>query len=117
MRQSASFSSENQVTPRTSGWASSQAHMSAVQAALSPPAASGAAVSSTCTGRVVIAGTPATAKATMRLGDMDAGSELTIDVQVTVKVPIVGARVEEAVAEQIRNLLTADTEFTLAQIA
>ncbi len=69
------------------------------------------------TGRVSIAGTPATAKATMRLGDNAAGSELVIDVQVTVKVPIVGAKVEEAVAEQIRSLLTAETEFTLDQIA
>jgi hypothetical protein len=69
------------------------------------------------TGRVSIAGTPATAKATMRLGDTGGGSELAIDVQVTVKVPIVGAKVEEAVAEQIRNLLAAETEFTLAQIA
>jgi hypothetical protein len=69
------------------------------------------------TGRVSIAGTPATAKATMRLGDIDGGSELVIDVQVTVKVPIVGAKVEEAVADQIRSLLAAETEFTLGQIA
>ena len=69
------------------------------------------------TGRVSIAGTPATAKATMRLGDTDGGSELAVDVQVTVKVPIVGAKVEDAVAEQIRNLLAAETEFTLSQIS
>jgi hypothetical protein len=69
------------------------------------------------TGKVAIAGTPATAKATMRLGDTGGGSELVIDVQVTVKVPIVGAKVEEAVAEQIRKLLAAETEFTLSQLA
>lgn len=69
------------------------------------------------TGRVSIAGTPATAKAAMRLADTDGGSELAVDVEVTVKVPIVGSKVEEAVAEQIRNLLTAETDFTLSQLA
>ena len=53
----------------------------------------------------------------MRLGDTGGGSELVIDVQVTVKVPIVGGKVEEAVAEQVRNLLAAETEFTLSQLA
>ena len=68
------------------------------------------------TGRVSIAGTPATAKAAMRLADTGSGSELAVDVEVTVKVPIVGSKVEEAVAEQIRNLLSAETDFTLSQL-
>ena len=68
------------------------------------------------TGRVSIAGTPATAKARMRLTDTDGGSELVVDVEVTVKVPIVGAKVEEAVGEQIRQLLEAETAFTISQI-
>lgn len=68
------------------------------------------------TARVAIAGTPATAKATMRLADVDGGSELVVTVEVTVKVPIVGATVEEAVAEQIKQLLEAEAAFTLEQI-
>ncbi len=69
------------------------------------------------TARVSIAGTPATAKASMRLADNGGGSEFAADFEVTVKVPIVGSKVEEAVAEQIRNLLAAENEFTLSQIS
>lgn len=69
------------------------------------------------TGRVAIAGTPANAKATMRLTDTDGGgSELAVTVEVTVKVPVVGAKVEEGVGDQIRQLLEAETAFTLDQI-
>lgn len=68
------------------------------------------------TGKVAIVGTPATAKATMRLADVEGGSELVVTVVVTVKVPIVGAKVEEAVGEQIKRLLEAETGFTLEQI-
>ncbi|MDN5916216.1 MAG: DUF2505 domain-containing protein [Pseudonocardia sp.] len=67
-------------------------------------------------GRVAIAGTPATAKATMRMADIDGGSELVVNIVVTVKVPIVGAKVEEAVGEQIKRLLEAETGFTIEQI-
>lgn len=68
-------------------------------------------------GRVAIVGTPATAKATMRLADIDTGSELVVNIVVTVKVPIIGAKVEEAVGEQIKRLLEAETGFTLEQIS
>lgn len=68
------------------------------------------------TGRVAIVSTPATAKATMRLTDVGEGSELVVNIVVTVKVPIVGGKVEEAVGEQIKRLLEAETGFTLEQI-
>ncbi|MET0190617.1 MAG: DUF2505 domain-containing protein [Pseudonocardia sediminis] len=66
--------------------------------------------------RVAIAGTPATAKATMRIADAAGGSEFAVNIVVTVKVPIVGAKIEEAVGEQIKQLLAAETGFTLEQI-
>ena len=60
MRQSASLRNENHVTPRTSGCASSHVHASVVHAALSPPAPSGAPVSLTWMGRVLMACSSAT---------------------------------------------------------
>lgn len=69
------------------------------------------------TGSVQVVGTPATARSVMRIADVDGGSEIRIRAEVTVKVPIVGSRIEEAVAGQIEQLLAAETEFTLARIS
>jgi hypothetical protein len=69
------------------------------------------------TGSVKVVGTPATARSVMRIADVDGGSEIRIRAEVTVKVPIVGSRIEEAVAGQIEQLLAAETEFTLARVS
>ena len=69
------------------------------------------------TGSVQVVGTPATARSVMRIADVDDGSEVRIRAEVTVKVPLVGGRIEEAVAGQIAQLLEAETTFTLGQIS
>lgn len=67
---------------------------------------------------VLIKGTPASAVGGMRLHDVDAsGSELLVRADVTVKVPFVGGKIEAVIAEQVQNLLAAETEFTLAWLA
>lgn len=69
------------------------------------------------TGSVEVVGTPATARSVMRIVDVDGGSEVMIRAEVTVQVPLLGSRIEEAVAGQIEKLLAAETEFTLKQIS
>lgn len=70
------------------------------------------------TGTVQVVGTPATARSVMRIADVEGGgSEVRIRAEVTVKVPLVGAKVEEAVAEQIEQLLDAETRFTLSHVS
>jgi hypothetical protein len=68
---------------------------------------------------VVIHGTPASAEGRMRLADQDGtgGSEFTVHADVTVKVPLLGGRIEGVVAGQVRNLLAAETAFTLDWLA
>lgn len=69
------------------------------------------------TGTVRVVGTPATARSVMRIAAIDGGSEVRVRAEVTVKVPVVGSRIEEAVAGQIERLLAAETEFTLNRIS
>lgn len=69
------------------------------------------------TGSVVVVGTPATARSVMRVdGDGGSGSQIRIRAEVTVKVPLLGSKIEEAVAGQIEQLLSAETAFTLTQV-
>jgi hypothetical protein len=68
--------------------------------------------------QVAIPGTPASALGGMRLRDIDGGqSELHVRADVTVRVPLVGGKIEGVVAEQVQNLLAAETQFTLAWLA
>ena len=69
------------------------------------------------TGTVQVVGTPATARSVMRIADVEGGSEVRIRAEVTVKVPLVGAKIEEAVAGQIEQLLEAETQFTLSHVS
>lgn len=67
---------------------------------------------------VLIKGTPASAAGGMRLRDLDgAESELLVRADVTVKVPLLGGRIEGVIAEQVQNLLGAETQFTLEWLA
>lgn len=63
---------------------------------------------------VDVRGTPASAAGGMRLVDLDGGSsELDVYADVTVNVPLIGGRIEAAIAEQVKKLLAAETAFTL----
>lgn len=61
---------------------------------------------------VHIPGAPVTASGRMQLHDAPGGSEFAVLADVTVNVPFVGGRIEETIAEQVRNLLVAETAFT-----
>lgn len=50
--------------------------------------------------------------ATASLGDTPAGSELVIDGEVKVGVPLVGGRIEAVVAEELERLFQAEGKFT-----
>ncbi|MCE0767478.1 DUF2505 domain-containing protein [Pseudonocardia kujensis] len=65
---------------------------------------------------VELPGMPAGAQGTMRLAPKGEGSELVVNVDVTVKVPILGGKIEESVAQQIHRLLEMETEYTLSRI-
>ena len=60
-----------------------------------------------------IPGTPASADGALRLADVVGGSEFVVDASVTVKVPLIGGKIESMVAEQIEGLLAQETAFTL----
>jgi hypothetical protein len=62
---------------------------------------------------VKIAGAPASAVGTMALDDGDDGSLFAVHADVTVNVPLLGGKIEEIVAEQVRRLLEAETAFTV----
>ena len=62
---------------------------------------------------VDVPGTPADASGQMGLRDAGTGSELRIRTDVTVRVPLLGGRIEASVGEQILKLLNAETTFTL----
>ena len=62
---------------------------------------------------VAIPGAPASASGIMALADDGAGSLFEVHADVTVKVPLIGGKIEEIVADQVRRLLEAETEFTV----
>ena len=62
---------------------------------------------------VAIPGAPASASGTMSLADDGAGSLFEVHADVTVRVPLIGGKIEEIVADQVRRLLEAETAFTV----
>jgi len=62
---------------------------------------------------VDVPGTPADATGQMGLRDAGTGSELRIRTDVTVRVPLLGGRIEGSVGQQILKLLASETAFTL----
>jgi hypothetical protein len=62
---------------------------------------------------VAISNMPASASGNMRLADNGAGSEFEVHADVEVKVPLIGGKIEEIVAGQVRRLLEAETAFTV----
>lgn len=61
---------------------------------------------------VDVPGAPVTAGGSMSLRDATGGSEFAVHAQVTVRVPLLGGRIEGVVAEQVQRLLAAETAFT-----
>ena len=53
----------------------------------------------------------------MRLADTAAGSELVIRADVVVRVPLLGGKIEAVIADQVQQLLAAETAFTLEWLA
>ena len=66
---------------------------------------------------VTIPETPGSATGGMRLRDTDEGSEHVIRVEVTVKVPILGGKIEEMVTGHVRGLLESESAFTQQWLA
>jgi hypothetical protein len=66
---------------------------------------------------VAIPGTPASAVGSIRVNDTAAGSELVVQADVTVKVPFLGGKIEAVIADQVQQLLAAETAFTLDWLA
>lgn len=66
---------------------------------------------------VRIPGTPASATGSLRLADTAAGSELVIRADVVVRVPLLGGKIEAVIADQVQQLLAAETAFTLEWLA
>ena len=62
---------------------------------------------------VAIAGVPASASGTMRLVDSVNSSEFQVYADVEVRVPLIGGKIEEIIAGQVRRLLVAETAFTV----
>jgi hypothetical protein len=62
---------------------------------------------------VAIPGAPASAAGSMALADDGDGSLFEVHADVTVRVPLIGGKIEEIVAEQVRRLLEAETAFTV----
>jgi hypothetical protein len=66
---------------------------------------------------VQIPGTPASAAGSLELHDTAAGSELLVRADVTVKIPFLGGKIETVIADQVQQLLAAETAFTLEWLA
>ncbi|WP_156758070.1 DUF2505 domain-containing protein [Actinokineospora pegani] len=77
------------------------------------PAATGFAGDTTA----AVTGVPGSVKGVFALVDSGAGSTWTTSGEVTVRVPLVGGKIEKTIAEQVGKLLAAEAEFTAAWLA
>ena len=68
------------------------------------------------TAEVAVPGTPASATGRMSLADTARGSDLDVRTDITVRVPLLGGRIESSVGEQITSLLALETDFTLNRL-
>jgi Protein of unknown function (DUF2505) len=66
---------------------------------------------------VRIPGTPASAVGSLALHDTAAGSDLLVRADVTVRIPFLGGKIEAVIADQVQQLLAAETAFTLEWLA
>jgi len=73
-----------------------------------------------CTGEIAarVAGVPGAITGSMWLRDLaDGGSELVVEGEVKVSLPLVGGKIEALAAEQLGGLLAAESEFTSEWLA
>jgi hypothetical protein len=61
---------------------------------------------------VTIHNTPASAAGGMQLHDANPGSELILRLDISVKVPLIGGRIEDVVVGRIGELFDLETQFT-----
>jgi hypothetical protein len=54
---------------------------------------------------------------TLRIGERDGASEFVLDGSVKVDIPLVGGKIEEAIAEQVVRLLGREGRFTAKWLA
>jgi hypothetical protein len=66
---------------------------------------------------VAVPGAPVRASGGMALRPAATGSEFTVHTDVVVRVPLIGGRIEESVAENVRQLLKLESEFTRKWLA
>jgi hypothetical protein len=64
------------------------------------------------TATVTIHNTPASAAGDMRLHEANPGSELLLRLDISVKVPLIGGRIEDVVVGRIGELFDLETQFT-----
>ena len=61
---------------------------------------------------VSVQGAPGTISGDIEIAADGSGSVFRVDGSVTVNIPLIGARAEEAIAEQLKRLLTKEDDFT-----
>jgi hypothetical protein len=61
---------------------------------------------------VTIHNTPASAAGGMQLHETNPGSELLLRLDISVKVPLIGGRIEDVVVGRIGELFDLETQFT-----
>jgi hypothetical protein len=66
---------------------------------------------------VAVPGAPVGAVGDMALRPAGSGSEFAVHADVTVRVPLIGGRIEESIAGNIRQLLVLESEFTRERLA
>jgi Protein of unknown function (DUF2505) len=59
-----------------------------------------------------VSGMPGSLRGTTVLSDTADGSELVLDGELTVGIPLIGGRIEDMIAEQLGRLLQAEARFT-----
>lgn len=62
--------------------------------------------------RTTIAGTPITIDATQCLYNTEAGSEITVELQVVAKIPLLGKKIEPMIASKVRAEMLKEFKYT-----
>lgn len=66
----------------------------------------------TGTVKATVQGVPGEINGTMRLSDVDGGTEWTTSLEVRVSIPLVGGKIEKSIGEQVVKLLANEAAFT-----
>jgi hypothetical protein len=66
----------------------------------------------TGTVQATVQGVPGEINGTMRLSDVDGGTDWLTSLEVKVSIPLVGGKIEKSIGEQVVKLLANEAEFT-----